>query len=233
MAVERRRSAFHWAKFSKEERECEKRGGRRKKRGHALWKCASSVCLTVFCSEAAQLLLYFSSSSANLISFLRPNLCSKTHETLHKIQPGWKLTYFLSFSSSWDDFHLHVCNVLNTYKSTGSPTALIPLLSIHKMSEHWEKCSRSLVVQVYIFELLVLADWASSLEKHLSNRLSIKVNQWRFQPFLSQLLDCFLQELYIRVPPSSSFPFGLSFLCSCSGNHLVMVRERKKNHDLA
>lgn len=228
MAVERRRSAFHWAKFSKEERECEKRGGRRKKRGHALWKCASSVCLTVFCSEAAQLLLYFSSSSANLISFLRPNLCSKTHETSHKIQPGWKLTYFMSFSSSWDDFHLHVCNVLNTYKSTGSPTALIPLLSIHKMSEHCEKCSRSLVVQVYIFELLVLADWASSLEKHLSNRLSIKVNQWRFQPFLSQLLDCFLRELYIRVPPSSSFPFGLSFLCSCSGNLLVMVRERKK-----
>lgn len=134
----------------------------------------------------------------------------------------------MSFSSSWDDFHLHVCNVLNTYKSTGSPAALIPLLSIHKMSEHCEKCSRSLVVQVYIFELLVLADWASSLEKHLSNRLSIKVNQWRFQPFLSQLLDCFLQELYIRVPPSSSFPFGLSFLCSCSGNHLVMVRERKK-----
>lgn len=162
MAVERRRSASHWAKFSKEERECKKRGGRRKKRGHALWRCASSVCLTVFCSEAAQLLLLlFSSSSANLISFLRPNLWSKTHETLQEIQPGWKLTYFMSFCSPWDDFHLHVWEVLNTYKNTGSPTALIPLLSIHKMSEHCEKCSCSLVVQVHIFELLVLADWAS------------------------------------------------------------------------
>ena len=31
-----------------------------------------------------------------------------------------------------DDFHLHVWNVLNTYRSTGSPTSLTSLLSIHK-----------------------------------------------------------------------------------------------------
>ena len=102
----------------------EGRGGGRKKRGHALWKCASSVLFDCILQWDRTIIIIIIIIIIRLVK-----LCTNMVEitAFYELQQRARRK-----TQPRDDFHLHVWNVLNTYRSTGSPTSLTSLLSIHK-----------------------------------------------------------------------------------------------------